>query len=161
MSSAATEIPQLRTIADYQFGAGAGTALLADPESIDVRRSTSGRPRQLLAPDGRLATLGGDGRFTLGFAGGRRLHDALPSPDYRLRVDGESEPFVRDGENAFAKFVTDADPTVRPYDEVLVLDAAGALIGVGRAELAGAAMLDFERGVAVSIREGRSAWSAR
>lgn len=162
MAEHASGFADLRTIADYQFGAGAGAALFAEPEAIEIRRSTSGRPRQIIGPSGRLATLGQDGRFTLGFAGGRRLAAGLEPPAYRVAVDAESEPFVRDGENAFAKFVTDVDPAIRPMDEVLVVDAAGdVLIGVGRAELSANGMQDFDRGVAVSVREGRVEWERR
>ena len=151
--------PRLVAIANYQFGRGAGDAVFADP--IDrVTRSASGRPKQVIAPRGRIVTLGTDGRFTLGYAGGRRLREALPHPAYRVIVGDESAPYVADGRNAFAKFVLDADPEIRGGDEVLVLQRVGAdpadhaLVGVGRAAIDAAAMADFETGVAVEIREG-------
>ena len=147
------ELETFRTIADYQFGAGAGRALFPPGEEPTVERSRSGRPRQIHADDGRLVTYMTHGRFTLGLAGGRRLHDTLVSPAGRVEVDAESEPFVAAGRNAFAKFVLDVDPTVRPRDEVAVVHA-GRLIAVGRAELSAAAMRDFDTGVAVSVREG-------
>ncbi len=153
-------LAELRTIADYQFGAGAGEGLLPPDLEIEIRRSRSGRPRQLIGPTGRLVTLGGDGRFTLGFAGGVRLAEGLESPAYRVYVDRESEPFVRSGEDAFAKFVTRVDPAIRPYDEVLVVDDDGAeLLGVGRTELSATGIRDFGRGVAVAMREGREEWA--
>ena len=63
----------LRTVADYQFRAGAGRALFPDGEAYAVDRSKSGRPRQVSTTGGeRLVSLGTDGRFTLGLAGGRR-----------------------------------------------------------------------------------------
>lgn len=152
-------LPKLRAIADYQFGAGAGEVLFPPDLEIEIRRSRSGRPRQLIGPTGRLVTLGGDGRFTLGFAGGARLAQGIDPPAYRVCVDGESEPFVRAGEDAFAKFVTEVDPSIRPYDEVLVVDEdGGAILGVGRAELSANGMCDFARGVAVAMREGREEW---
>lgn len=155
-------LADLRVIASYQFGSGAGTALFANPTELEVRRSRSGRPRQIIGPTGRLASLGQDGRLTLGYAGGRRLIDGLEPPAYRVRVGPESEPFVKDGDNAFAKFVHGVDPAVRPYDEVLVLTKDGeTLLGVGRAELSATAMQDFDRGLAVSIREGRDEWADR
>lgn len=151
----------LRTIADYQWGGGAGNALFSANASVRITRSSSGKPRQIHAPDGRLVTLGRDGRFTLGFAGGYRLADALSEPAYRVPVGDESEPFVRAGENAFAKFVSGADETIRPGDEVLVVHRqTGTVLAVGRAELSAAAMADFDRGVAVSIREGRDEWES-
>ena len=132
----------LETVADYQFGAGAGAALFEG--SVSIRRTSSGRPQQIHA----------DGRFTLGVAGGRRLQAALEPPAYRVVVGEDSEPFVRDGRNVFAKFVREVDSAVRPRDEVLVEHYDGDLVAVGRAELSAAAMADFETGMAVSVREG-------
>jgi uncharacterized protein with predicted RNA binding PUA domain len=107
----------------------------------------------VVADDGRLVTYAVDGRFTLGIAGGRRLQAAFPTPRCRVVVGDESEPFVREGRNAFAKFVREADPAVRPGDEVLVEHADGHLLAVGRAELAGEGMLDFDAGMAVFVRK--------
>ncbi|MEZ3143604.1 PUA domain-containing protein [Halobaculum sp. MBLA0143] len=149
-----TALPQLRTVADYQFGAGAGVALFPpDAEDITVRRSTGGRPRQVLTGDDRLVSYGTDGRFTLGVAGGRRLQTLSP-PANRVVVGDESEPFVREAKNVFAKFVLDCDPGIRERDEVLVVHERGELLAVGRAELPATGMEDFDSGVAVRVRAG-------
>jgi uncharacterized protein with predicted RNA binding PUA domain len=142
----------LRRVAAYQWGVGAGAALFDG--DIEVTHTSSGRPRQVRAPAGRLVTYATDGRFTLGLAGGRRLQAALDPPAYRVVVGSESEPYVREGRNAFAKFVVEADPAVRPGDEVLVEHERGDLLAVGRAELSGEGMLDFGTGMAVAVREG-------
>jgi len=147
------DIDALERVAVYQFGSAAGSALFGGSE-LDVTRSTSGRPRQVLAPDGRIGTYSTTGRFTLGLAGGRRLHESLPHPDYRVVVGDESEPFVRDGKNVFAKFVQEVDPDVRPGDEVAVVHHEGDLLAVGRAELPASDMLDFQTGMAVAVRDG-------
>jgi uncharacterized protein with predicted RNA binding PUA domain len=149
-------LDQLRTVVDYQFGRGAAEALFPRGEAQEVRRTSSGRIAQVHADEGRLVTLNTDGRVTLGTAGGRRLQAAFDPPTNRVVVGEESAPFVRDGKNAFAKFVTDVDPQVRPGDEVLVVDGSDgdALLGVGRAELSADAMADFQSGMAVFVREG-------
>ena len=148
------DLSALRTVADYQFGAGAGAALFPPGEDLEVRYSTGGRPRQVHTESGRLVSYGIDGRFTLGLAGGRRLIAALDHPRARVVVGSESGPYVREGRNAFAKFVREVDPAVRADDEVAVLDPEDELLGVGRAELAAGAMRDFETGMAVKVREG-------
>lgn len=148
------DIDDLRTVARYQFGAAAGEALFPREEALDVTRTSSGRPRQIRSGAGRIATYERDGRFRLGIEGGCRLHDALPDGSYRVVVGDESEPFVREGRNAFAKFVLRADEQIRPRDEVLVVHDDGNLLGVGRAELAGEGMLAFEAGMAVKMRDG-------
>ncbi|WP_435097901.1 PUA domain-containing protein [Halarchaeum sp. P4] len=145
----------LQAVADYQFRAGAGRALFPEGESYDVDRSKSGRPRQVATDEGRrLVSFGTDGRFTLGLAGGERLLAELEAPACRVVVGDESEPFVRDGKNVFAKFVTDVDPEVRPGDEVVVVHEDGHPIAVGRAELDAEAVADFDTGMAVKVREG-------
>jgi uncharacterized protein with predicted RNA binding PUA domain len=148
------DVAALRTVADYQFGGGAGAALFPADESFDVEYSSGGRPRQVHADAGRLVSYGVDGRCTLGVAGGRRLVAALPAPAARVAVGEESVPFVGEGKNAFAKFVVEADPAVRPGDEVAVVGPGDALCGVGRAELSASAMADFGTGMAVKVREG-------
>lgn len=139
-------------VADYQFGSGAGDALLPEDETRSLTRTSSGRPRQIHVDDGRIATYGTDGRFRLGLAGGRRLQAGIDG--YRVVVGDESEPFVREGRNAFAKFVIRADEDIRPRDEVLIEHSDGRLLAVGRAELSGDGMRTFDTGVAVSVREG-------
>ena len=149
-----TSLSSLRTIADYQFGAGAGEALCPSGESVTIKRTTSGRPQQLHVDAGRLASFGTDGRFTLGLEGGKRLAAALPSPAYRVIVDDESEPFVRDGKNVFSKFVRGVGDDVRAGDEVVVTHERGDVLAVGRAELSADEIGDFETGMAVRVREG-------
>ncbi|MFB6205066.1 MAG: PUA domain-containing protein [Haloglomus sp.] len=169
------ELDRLRTVAAYQFGAGA-EALFRGDEA--VQRTASDRPRQVATADGRerLVTFGTDGRFTLGVAGGKRLQ-TLDAPANRVAVNAESVPFVAEGRNAFAKFVVGVDPGVRPGDEILVVhggptvdegvdlaapdapaDAGGddpeRLLAVGRAELPASGMVDFETGMAVKVRGG-------
>lgn len=149
------DLDRLRIVADYQFGGGAGTALLPPGEPIDVKRSSGGRPRQLFVGGDRVASYGTDGRFTLGYAGGRRIQAALSEPAYRVQVGEESVPFVREGRNVFAKFVRGVDETIRPGDEVLIEGPDGSLLGVGRAELSAAGMRAFSTGMAVKVRDGR------
>lgn len=149
-----TGIANLRTIADYQFGAGAGEALFPADASLTIKRTASGRPQQVLSETGRIVSFGTDGRFTLGVEGGRRLASALESPAYRVVVDDESEPFVRDGKNVFAKFVLEVGEGIRPGDEVVIVHERGEVIAVGRAELDAGAIRDFETGMAVKVRSG-------
>jgi len=150
-------LPELRTVGDYQFGRGAGAALFPSEESLTIKRTTSGRPQQVHAEAGRIVSFGTDGRFTLGLEGGRRLDAALAHPAYRVVIDDESEPFVRDEKNVFAKFVLEVGDEIRPGDEVLIVHERGELIAVGTARLDAAAIRDFETGMAVNVREGAPA----
>jgi len=147
------DISVLRRVADYQFGRGAGASMFPSPGDLTITQTSSGRPRQVRADEGRLVTYGTDGRLRLGVAGGKRLQGALDPPAYRVVVGDESEPFVLEGRNVFAKFVSVAGDEIRPRDEVLVEHEDGRLLAVGRAELSGSGMLDFATGVAVDVRD--------
>ena len=145
----------LRTVADYQFGSDSGVALFPPDAEHTLTHTSSGRPRQIRSPDGRVATYGTDGRLRLGLVGGRRLQKGVDG--YRVVVGSESEPYVREGRNAFSKFVTAANEAIRPRDEVVVEHTDGDLLAVGRAELSGEGMLAFETGMAVKVRDGAEA----
>jgi len=154
----AEERKRIQTIGSYQFGAGAGELLFPPAESITIAHSSAGRPQQVFAESGqRLVSLGMDGRFTLGLEGGRRLCAGLDGERNRVVVGEESEPFVRDGKNVFAKFVKAVDSAIRARDEVAVVsesdDGERAVIAAGRAELDATAMADFDTGVAVFVRD--------
>jgi len=143
-------ITKVRRVADYQFGRGAGDALF--PDGVEFKLSSTGRVSQVLRNGARLATLKTDGRFTLGDAGGARLHDALEPPRMRVEFGEESLRFLRDGRNGFAKFVVRVDDAVRARDEVLVTGPDDEFVTTGRAELCAHEMRDFETGVAVLVR---------
>jgi len=148
------DVEMLRTVGAYQFGAGAGGVLFPPGGELSLTRSSSGRPRQVHAPRGRVATYGTDGRLRLGLEGGRRLSEEWSGTAYSVVVGDESVPHVRVERNAFAKFVREADSVIRPRDEVVVEHPEEGVLAVGRAELSGSGMLDFETGVAVFVREG-------
>jgi uncharacterized protein with predicted RNA binding PUA domain len=147
-------LARVRVIADYQFGAGAGPGLF--PDGCGFILSQTGRVRQVLLGDDRLATLRArDGRLTLSYAGAARLREAIPPPAYRVGIDPSVSEFIAGGKTAFAKHVTSADPGIRAGDEVLAVMEGDELLATGMALLSGAEMLSFKYGPAVKIREGR------
>ncbi|WP_321506993.1 PUA domain-containing protein [uncultured Methanoregula sp.] len=148
-----SSLRRVQTIADYQFGGNAGTALF--PEGCGFLLSTTGRIRQILYGGVRLATVrASDGRLTLGIEGAKRLMACLPAPAYRVVIRDDVASFVAKGMNAFAKHVVAADPAIRAGDDVLVVAGDGRLIACGGAVVSGAEMLAFNYGVAVKVRQG-------
>lgn len=146
-------LEKARIIADYQFGRGAGAVLFTD--TVEFILSRTRRIAQIKEGDKRIATLrSSDGLFTLGIEGAKRLHQYLPYPRLRVVMNEESSEFVRKGETAFCKHVLDADPAIRAYDEVLVVDGQDRLLATGRAMLAGEELHSFQHGVAVKVRQG-------
>jgi uncharacterized protein with predicted RNA binding PUA domain len=144
---------QVRVIADFQFGKGAGSALF--PEGCDFILSRTGRIRQITLKGKRLATVrAADGRLTLGIEGAQRLLAGLPAPAYRVVMNDDVAEFVGQGKNAFARHVTGADPSIRAGDEVIVVSSGDNLLATGEAILSGKEMLVFKYGVAVKVRQG-------
>jgi len=145
---------RVRATADFQFGRGAAEALLRGPISFVVSKNT-GKVRNVLADGQHILSLRAeDGLFTLKAAGAVRLHAAFPSPRLRVVAHPDAIPFLREGKNLFAKFVKEADPGIRPGDEVLVVSPEDELGAVARAAMNRREMLAFKRGVAAFVREG-------
>jgi uncharacterized protein with predicted RNA binding PUA domain len=142
----------VRTIADYQFGKGAGKALFS--ENVEFIFSSKGGVRQILEGGARIATLRAqDGFLTLGIGGGKRLHSFFRYPKRRVVVSDDAAPFVAQGKSAFAKYVEDCDKGVRAHEEVLLVDRKDKLLATGTAVLCSDEMRSFKRGVAVKVRE--------
>ena len=145
---------RVRTIADYQFGKGAGAALF--PDECAFKLSATKRIRYVMLDRVRLATVRAhDGRFTLSIEGAERLWQYLPAPTYRVAVAEEVAEYIQKGKNAMAKHVTAADPAIMAGEEVLVVTGDDQLIGTGNALLSGGEMMAFNYGGAVQVRSGR------
>jgi uncharacterized protein with predicted RNA binding PUA domain len=146
-------LERVRAIADYQFGKGVGNILFPDGVRFIIGRT--GRLRQVLEGDKRIATLrASDGFFTLSAYGGEKLKAALPYPKKRVVMDDDAAPFVAKGKTAFCKFVLECDPEIRALEEVILVDKDDSLLATGQARLCAAEMKAFKKGIAVSVRYG-------
>jgi 7-cyano-7-deazaguanine tRNA-ribosyltransferase len=147
-------VERARAIADYQFGAGAGDALLDG--RVEVKASANTGKIRTVHVDGEhvLSLRAEDGLYTLKLAGARRLHAAFPFPRLRVVVHADSVPFNRGGKNVFAQFVEKWDDTLRPGDECLVVDWSDRLAACGQTHLAPSEMGFFRKGLAVHVRDG-------
>lgn len=148
------DVERVRAVADYQFGDGAGDALLAG--EVKLRKSdNTGKVRNVFVDGEHVLSLRAeDGLFTLKIAGARRLHAAFDFPRLRIVVKADSVPFNREGKNVFAQFLDKWDPTLRPGDECLVVDWSDTLVACGQLHLAPVEMGFFGKGLAVHVREG-------
>jgi uncharacterized protein with predicted RNA binding PUA domain len=146
-------LERVRTIADYQFGSGAGNALF--PDNVRFIMGRTGRIRQVVEGGKRIATLrANDGFLILSAYGGQKLKEALPFPKKRVIMNDDAAPFVAKGKTAFCKFVVDCDPEIRALEEVLLVDKDDNLLATGQALLCAAEMKAFKKGTAVSVRFG-------
>ena len=146
-------LKRVRTIADYQFGRGVGEFLF--PDNVNFQMSTTGKVRQIMLENNRMATVRAhDGMLTLSIAGARRLHEFIKYPGKRVVVNTDAIPFVAKGKNAFAKHVIASDPDIRAGEEVIVVDENDMLLATGKAVLCAVEMIAFKKGMAVEVRSG-------
>ena len=145
---------KISSIADYQFGEGAGKALFPDEVQIVKSRKT-GKIRHIYEGETLIATLRAtDSVFVLDREGARRLHSHMEYPKNRVVVNADADPFAREGKSIFAKFVIDCDINIRSNDEVLIVNEKDELIAFGKSILCGHEIIDFNTGQAVKTRKG-------
>ena len=147
-------LQKIRSVADYQFGKNTGTKLFPDTVKIVYSKNT-GKIRHIYLQEELLATLRPTtGLLILTVAGAKRLIQEINLPRCWVKVNEDAEPFVMKGRSTFAKHVIDADPTIRPNTEVIVINKKSKVLAVGRAILTGTEMKQFNRGMAVRVRRG-------
>ncbi|TFG26140.1 hypothetical protein EU528_14925 [Candidatus Thorarchaeota archaeon] len=133
----------LRATADFQFGSGAGKLLV--PENAKL----GGKPyRQIVCridKDQICSFIADTGSISLTLSGGRLL---APLNQYWVRLDVSQ---VKGG-SIFAVGITEADPQIRPGDEVIIINNDDKVIAVGKSEMSGREMCELNRGRAVSLR---------
>lgn len=145
---------KIRSIADYQLGKGVGEALFPNNVKVIFSRRT-GKIRHVYLKHELLVTLRPtDGMFSLTIAAAKRIMKGVKHPTLWVKVQKEAAPFIAKGKSVFAKHVIDADPEIRPQEEVMVMDESRRFLAVGRAVLTGKEMKAFKRGVAVRVRRG-------
>lgn len=153
MSQQLSHLKRVMTIADYQFGRGAGEILFS--ERVAFQLSTTKRIRQILLDNERIATVRAkDGMLTLSMCGARKLHEFIKFPGQRVVVNSDAAPFVSKGKTAFSRHVVAVDPGIRAGQEVLVVDENDRLLATGRTMLSALEMHYFKKGTAVEVRSG-------
>lgn len=124
----------LRTIADYQFGLGAGYKLVPDESEISNW--------QIKLNGNLVASLTRYGLLALRYPAVHRLSDLNA---YWVKIDD----FVPKG-SILAPGVLDVDQQIRENDEVIFF--GDRAMGTGKAKMSGWEMVESRRGVAVEVR---------
>lgn len=155
MTDRSDTLSRVRRVADYQFNSVVGTTLF--PDRVEIKRSLqTGKVRHVYLDGELLATMKPrDGLYALTVKGAERLKWAIKPPRIRVVVSNDVVEFISAGSDAFARHVISADETIRPGEEVMVVDTEDRILAVGKAALSGDEMLAFKRGVAVKVRRGR------
>ena len=150
------DLEKLRSIANYQFGYGAGEALFPDNARVEYSKNTS-RPRHIWDGDTLLANYRpNDALFTITIAGAERLISRKNDYDQYVVVIDDVLEFIEEGKNLFARHVKEVGQGVKPGQEVIVLDTTGKVTAVGKSILSKDEMYVFKTGLAVKIRRGRN-----
>lgn len=145
-------LDKINYIFKYQFGKELFS--LVDRDNIEVVRSkNTGKIRNVLYAGNIILSLrASDGLYSINYEGSKIIHKSFPFPEKRVAVSSEIQEFITTGRNVFAKFVEDCDPSIRPGDEVLIVDKEDNLLSYGRAILNRDEMIQFSQGVAVKNR---------
>ena len=146
------DLKKIRSIADFQFGLGAGDILFA--ENIHVERSKgTNRIRFIYQQKERICSFRvRDGFLVPSLMGGKMLHENKFG--LKVMVNEDTEPFVRAGKTVFAKHVLEAEQHIAIKDEVIIINENNEFLGIGTAKLSGTMMKEMNKGVAVSTRKG-------
>ena len=147
------DLPRCKAVLDMQFGRGAADILKGRTVKI-VKSERTGKIRNVHVDEQHVLSMrASDGRFTLKMEGARLLMGVLEPPKMRVRTEDEPAEFAAKGNNVFAKFVLDCDETIRPGDDVMVVNSRDELRAVGRALMNREEMLAFKRGIAVRVKD--------
>ena len=147
------DVRKIKSIANYQFGKGAGEALFSGDVEI-IKSKSTGKIRNVICDGEHVASMrASDGFFSLKAAGGKRLHSFFSSPTMRVVVADDAVPFICEGKNVFAKFVVECGKELRPYDEALIVSGDDEFLATGQCILNREEMLSFQRGIAVKTRD--------
>ncbi len=137
------KLDMMRATADYQFGKGASDLLVPHDAVI---RAPFPKFQLFAGKQQQLATLIPQyGALALTVDGGMRLRD---HPYYRVTI-GDFIPHS----SILAPGILDADPQIRPNDEVIVVGER--FLGVGRANMSGWEMKGCGKGMAVELRHSK------
>jgi len=146
-----TDLCKIMAIMDYQFGKEAGGLI---PENARIKKSKATRRiRGVYEGNELIAAVRASDHFIIPHQKlAERLHAKFPYPKLRVKINDEAVEFVTEGKSVFAKFVEDIDPDLRSGDEVLIVDKDDKLLRTGTLILSPKEALDFDRGVAATVR---------
>ena len=140
---------KLEHTVDALFGTGVSGRLPTDLEMTFSKKT--GRIRTVSHQGKLLCTLRIDGGLAITPHLAQILLKGRGFRENCVRVNADAAPFVAEGRSVFCKHIEWCGKNIRIADDVPVL-FEGKVIAVGRAVLSSEMMRDFERGVAVRVR---------
>ena len=146
----------INAIVDYQFSPIITDVLFKGTKNIEVKYSkNTGRIKHVYVDDELFLNYRPNvGLFTLSLNSARRIVRNTNPPLLRITVLNEISEYIKEGRNVFNKHVVDIDNTLRPLDEVIVVNQLDELLGIGRLMIPVPYVRSFQNGIAVNIRKG-------
>ena len=143
-------IQKLENTLDALFGNGVSKYLPKDIE-ITFSRKT-GRIRTVSHKGKLLCTLRIDGGLAISTYFAQILLKSKSFKENCIQINQDAAPFVMEGRSVFCKHVIKCGKNVKIYGDTPVL-FKNKVIAVGRAVLSNEMISDFNRGVAVKVRD--------
>jgi uncharacterized protein with predicted RNA binding PUA domain len=141
---------KLRQTIDALFGKGVSRYL---PKKVEIIFSKkNGRIRTVHHQEKLLCTLRIDGGLAITPYFAQLLLKSKKFKENCLEINKDAEPFVKEGRSVFCKHVTWCGKNIQIASDTPVL-FQNKVIAVGRAVLSSEMIIDFERGVAVKVRD--------
>ncbi len=141
---------KLRHTIDALFGSGVSKKLPKDVRIVFSKKT--GRIKNVFSGDNLLCTLRIDGGLAVTPYFAQILLKSRRFRQSCVEVTADSKPFIEQGYSVFAKHVTWCGKNVKILADTPVL-YKDTVIAVGRASLSAEQIADFERGVAVKVRD--------
>ena len=146
------DLRQIQSIANFQFGKGAGEVLFSEETMVERSRGTN-RIRYVYKNNERICSFRvRDGHLIPSILGGEILHKN--NFGLKVIVNDDADSFVRDGKTVFSKHVIDLDEGIFSKDEVIIVNQKGEFLGIGTAKISGKLIKEMKSGVAVATRKG-------
>ncbi|MCH7758101.1 MAG: queuine tRNA-ribosyltransferase [Thaumarchaeota archaeon] len=143
-------ILKLRQTIDALFGKGVSKYLPKDVEIIFSKKN--GRIRTVHHQEKLLCTLRIDGGLAITPYFAQLLLKSKKFKENCLEINKDAEPFVKEGRSVFCKHVTWCGKNIQITADTPIL-FQNKVIAVGRAVLSSEMIMDFERGIAVKVRD--------
>ncbi|MHA1349228.1 MAG: PUA domain-containing protein [Promethearchaeota archaeon] len=147
---------KVKSICDYQFGQVITDILFEDESEIQfIFSRNTGKIKHIYQDNNLLLNLRPtNGFFTLSLFSAERIINKTPPPKLRAVVMSEVSEFIKKGRNVFCKHVVDIDITLRPNDEVIVVNQNDDLLAIGKVVIPIPYIRSFQTGIALKIRKG-------
>lgn len=146
----------LKGISDFQFGPKVTDILFEDKNNLMLEFSkNTDRIRYVYNHgDMLLSFRPNNGYFTLSFLAAKMILQKTAPPQLRAVVQNDISEFIRKGRNVFCKHIKQIDESLRPMDEVIIVNEDDSLLAIGRLKLPISYIKAFNYGIAIIVRKG-------